>query len=195
MTERKQDSLTEKFLDSLIEDNQFQIEKDEITLELKTSPEVEDDVSFSNLANRIVDEVISSRSHTDLAKRVLSQAGINTNDGPAEPQVFNGHLRHVGKRARKIAHKEIAPFRKINNTLIPSSAKAAAVLVLLYPLVDLLRVFILRIKDGKSPFIADQRHIHHYLHNKFKSHFASIFIIFLLHILILIITYIYQIGF
>ena len=70
-----------------------------------------------------------------------------------------------------------------------------AVLVLLYPLVDLLRVFILRIKDGKSPFIADQRHIHHYLHNKFKSHFASIFIIFLLHIIILIITYIYQIGF
>jgi len=36
----------------------------------------------------------------------------------------------------KIAHKEIAPFRKINNTLIPSSAKAAAVLVLLYPIAN-----------------------------------------------------------
>jgi len=111
MTERKQDALTEKFLDSLIEDNQIQLEKDEITLELKTSPEVDDDESFSNLANRIVDEVISSRSHTDLAKRVLSQAGINTNDGPAEPQVFNGHLRHVGKRARKIARKEKTNLR------------------------------------------------------------------------------------
>ena len=33
------------------------------------------------------------------------------------------------------------------------------VLVLLYPLTDLLRVFALRIKDGKSPFIADQNHI------------------------------------
>jgi len=37
------------------------------------------------------------------------------------------------------------------------------VLVLLYPLIDLLRVFILRIKSGKSPFVADQRHIHHVL--------------------------------
>ena len=38
-----------------------------------------------------------------------------------------------------------------------------AVLVLLYPLIDLLRVFFLRIKEGKSPFAADNRHIHHLL--------------------------------
>ena len=38
-----------------------------------------------------------------------------------------------------------------------------AILVALYPLVDLLRVFILRIKDGKSPFKADKRHLHHLL--------------------------------
>ena len=43
-----------------------------------------------------------------------------------------------------------------------------AVLVLLYPLTDLLRVFALRIKDGKSPFIADQNHIHHFFLKKFK---------------------------
>ena len=43
------------------------------------------------------------------------------------------------------------------------------VLVVLYPLVDLLRVFILRIKDGQSPFKADQRHLHHML-LKNKSH-------------------------
>jgi hypothetical protein len=113
MTERKQDALTEKFLDSLIEENQIQDEKEEITLEIKASPEVDDDddESFSNLASRIVDEVISTRSHTDLAKKILNQAGINTNDGPAEPQVFNGHLRHVGKRARKVARKENTNLR------------------------------------------------------------------------------------
>lgn len=111
MAERKQDALTEKFLDSLIESNQFEDENDEITLELKSSPEVEGDESFSNLASRIVDEVISTRSHTDLARKVLTQAGINTDDGPAEPQVFNGHLRHVGKRARKIARKENTNLR------------------------------------------------------------------------------------
>ena len=44
-----------------------------------------------------------------------------------------------------------------------------AVLVLLYPLVDLLRVFFLRIKDGKSPFVADQRHIHHLLLRKLRK--------------------------
>jgi len=40
------------------------------------------------------------------------------------------------------------------------------ILVILYPLIDLLRVFILRIKEGKSPFEADQNHIHHFLLKK-----------------------------
>lgn len=40
------------------------------------------------------------------------------------------------------------------------------VLVLIYPLTDLLRVFILRLKEGKSPFVADQNHLHHLLHKK-----------------------------
>lgn len=44
-----------------------------------------------------------------------------------------------------------------------------AVIVIIYPLVDLLRVFIIRIKDGKSPFEADKRHIHHILLKKFES--------------------------
>ena len=41
-----------------------------------------------------------------------------------------------------------------------------AVVVLLYPLVDLLRVFIIRIKKGNSPFQPDKNHIHHVLHKK-----------------------------
>ncbi|MDA8658127.1 undecaprenyl/decaprenyl-phosphate alpha-N-acetylglucosaminyl 1-phosphate transferase [Flavobacteriaceae bacterium] len=40
------------------------------------------------------------------------------------------------------------------------------VLVLIYPLIDLLRVFVLRLKERKSPFIADQNHLHHILHKK-----------------------------
>ena len=40
------------------------------------------------------------------------------------------------------------------------------VLVLIYPLTDLLRVFILRLKERKSPFLADQNHLHHLLHKK-----------------------------
>ncbi len=59
-----------------------------------------------------------------------------------------------------------------------------AVLVILYPLFDLLRVFILRIKVGQSPFVADNRHIHHFLQNKFNSHFKVAFTIVILEILI-----------
>ena len=54
-----------------------------------------------------------------------------------------------------------------------------AVLVILYPLVDLLRVFVLRIKDGKSPFEADQNHLHHLLLKKGVQHKFIVLIIFI----------------
>ena len=44
-----------------------------------------------------------------------------------------------------------------------------AVLIVVYPLIDLLRVFILRIKAGKSPFHADKNHIHHLMLNKITN--------------------------
>ena len=52
-----------------------------------------------------------------------------------------------------------------------------AIIVILYPLVDLLRVFILRIKEGKSPFNADQNHLHHLLLKKGISHELIVLII------------------
>ena len=60
------------------------------------------------------------------------------------------------------------------------------VLVIIYPLADLLRVFILRIKDGKSPFEADQRHIHHFLIKRKYSQIKSLLIIEILSIIILL---------
>ena len=48
------------------------------------------------------------------------------------------------------------------------------VLILIYPLVDLLRVFVIRIMKGGSPFSADQRHIHHILFKFFNfSHLKT----------------------
>ena len=69
----------------------------------------------------------------------------------------------------------------INKTLF-------AVLVLLYPLVDLLRVFALRIKDGKSPFVADQRHLHHALLKKLKSPKNALLVILLIDLFIVLIS-------
>tara|TARA_B110000027_G_C16060301_1_gene274161 strand:- start:97 stop:1035 length:939 start_codon:yes stop_codon:yes gene_type:complete len=53
-----------------------------------------------------------------------------------------------------------------------------AMLIILFPLVDLLRVFILRTKDGKSPFKADQNHLHHLLLKKMKKHFLTVLTLF-----------------
>ena len=52
-----------------------------------------------------------------------------------------------------------------------------SILILLYPLIDLLRVFIIRLRDGQSPFKPDQKHIHHFLFKKFKSAPKTILII------------------
>jgi UDP-GlcNAc:undecaprenyl-phosphate/decaprenyl-phosphate GlcNAc-1-phosphate transferase len=42
--------------------------------------------------------------------------------------------------------------------------------ILSYPIIDIIRVFIIRLKNGKSPFIADKNHIHHILLTKLVSH-------------------------
>ena len=44
-------------------------------------------------------QAVTSRG---LAEDVLARAGID-NHLPAEPQIKSGHLKHVGKRARKVA--------------------------------------------------------------------------------------------
>ena len=49
--------------------------------------------------------------------------------------------------------------------------------LVVYPLLDLLRVFIIRIYNNKSPFSPDQNHIHHLLVNKGYSHFVVVLIL------------------
>ena len=105
--ERKQESLSSNFTQSVFDDVAKQDSNiDEITLEVKPKPIVKDDESFTSLAERIVDEVIANQSPKSLAKQVLEQVGISHDNPVAEPKVFNGHLRHVGRRARKISRKQ-----------------------------------------------------------------------------------------
>lgn len=70
----------------------------------------------------------------------------------------------------------------INKTLF-------SVLVLIYPLFDLLRVFILRIKKGGSPFIPDKNHIHHFIQLKVKNHILVTIIIISTQLLLLFTYY------
>ena len=57
--------------------------------------------------------------------------------------------------------------------------------ILIYPLLDLIRVFFLRIKNGVSPFIADKNHLHHKLYNLYVNHYLRVMLILILSIMIL----------
>jgi UDP-GlcNAc:undecaprenyl-phosphate/decaprenyl-phosphate GlcNAc-1-phosphate transferase len=57
------------------------------------------------------------------------------------------------------------------------AAPAVAFGILIIPLFDTLRVFILRISQGRSPFSADRQHIHHNLNDLGYSHLQTTLII------------------
>ena len=123
MVERKQDSMNDAFLFSLM---QKQLEEegeiDELTMDVVKAPRIQGDESLSNLANRIVDEVKTVSAQESLANKVLQQAGIDTSLGAAQPKVVNGHLKHVGQRARKLAQRENSTrrVRRVKTRTSPS---------------------------------------------------------------------------
>ncbi|WP_405380785.1 MraY family glycosyltransferase [Maribacter sp. LLG6340-A2] len=68
------------------------------------------------------------------------------------------------------------------------NAPILALGLMAYPLFDTLRVFAVRIYNGKSPFSADKNHIHHRWLVKGLSHRAASFVIVLSNILVVILT-------
>jgi len=65
---------------------------------------------------------------------------------------------------------------------------AMAVAILIIPLVDLLRVFILRVFSGKSPFKADKNHVHHVLLRAGFSHREVSLTLYLVNIAFILIA-------
>lgn len=123
MVERKQDSMSDSFLFSLMQKQlEEEEEVDEITMDVVKAPRIQGDETLSNLASRIVDEVKVVKTQKSLANKVLQQAGIDTSLGGAEPIVSNGHLKHVGQRARKLVRRENATrrVRKVKTRAAPS---------------------------------------------------------------------------
>ena len=80
-------------------------------------------------------------------------------------------------------------FLDANQVVRNGNRVLLSVAVLLYPLIDLLRVFIIRIRKKKSPFIADKKHIHHYLLNKKLSHPLITIILLLLNFLVFLLIF------
>ena len=64
-----------------------------------------------------------------------------------------------------------------------------AVLLLLYPLVDTLRAFIIRAYNNKSPFVADRVHLHHRLADKGYQHWQASVLTFSLSTFILAVNF------
>ena len=69
--------------------------------------------------------------------------------------------------------------------LFPINQSLFVVLMIAYPLLDVIRVFILRIYNGKSFMIADRNHIHHKLIDIGLSHKKAVFIIILFQLSLL----------
>ena len=63
-----------------------------------------------------------------------------------------------------------------------------SILVILYPIVDLLRVFLIRIKNKRSPFEPDKNHLHHLLNQKFHKN-ISVLIITVFDLLVALFIY------
>ena len=102
MDERKQVDLTRNFLVSLMEE-QLEIQQ-HVAVELTNIPQLTEQESLHHLASRIVEEA-TAVTPRGMAEDVLARAGID-NRLPAEPEVKSGHLKHVGKRAKKVAKNE-----------------------------------------------------------------------------------------
>ena len=58
--------------------------------------------------------------------------------------------------------------------------------ILSYPIIDLFRIVFIRLKNKKSPFQADKKHIHHYILGKTKNHFFTTLSILIISLFIMV---------
>lgn len=71
-----------------------------------------------------------------------------------------------------------------------SNGEVLAVSILIIPIVDTIRVIVLRLKNGVSPFMGDRSHIHHKMLDMGISHLHSAFILWLVNIFMIGLAYV-----
>lgn len=72
------------------------------------------------------------------------------------------------------------------------STPVMAMSILAYPLLDTLRVFIIRTINGKSPLSADRNHIHHRLQDRGFGHKKTVIIIYLFSLVMIAQAFFFQ---
>ncbi len=79
--------------------------------------------------------------------------------------------------------------KSFNPILKPSFVPVFSFTILIIPLFDTLRVFIVRIWNKKSPFQGDRNHIHHFLVDSGMSHLKAAGLLFTVNITLIITAY------
>jgi len=74
------------------------------------------------------------------------------------------------------------------STYTPINPALYAVLLISYPLLDVIRVFVLRVYNRKSPFGADRNHIHHKIIDVGFTHIQAVMLILLTQTLLLLLN-------
>lgn len=75
------------------------------------------------------------------------------------------------------------PVQNIDGIWVQVSKPVFVISALIYPLLDTLRVFIMRAAKGQSPFTADKNHIHHMLLDCGYGHAKTVIIIYIFTVL------------
>lgn len=87
---------------------------------------------------------------------------------------------------------EFKPGSIENNLLTEVSKPIFAMSVLVYPLVDTLRIFIYRLVRGVSPFSADRNHIHHQIIDLGLSHRQTVLVLYAVNIFVIFLAVIFR---
>ncbi len=72
------------------------------------------------------------------------------------------------------------------------ASPAIAIGILIFPLIDTLRVFVIRLMCGRSPFTADRYHLHHKLLNLGLSHLQSTLLILAFNLLFIVLSVVFR---
>ena len=101
MVQREQDGINKAFLMALMRE-QEENEENGIVIDLREKPQIEGDTTLASLARRVVEEA-TTVTPRGMAQDVLSRAGIDSDMFTGVPEITSGHLRHVGRRAKKVS--------------------------------------------------------------------------------------------
>ncbi len=85
-------------------------------------------------------------------------------------------------------------LNKLNHSLptIVKTAPAITLSILIIPVFDTIRVFLLRVLRGRSPFAADSNHVHHRFLNMGFSHMQATGILLFTNLLFIIVSFLLQ---